>query len=256
MINTLKRDLAKGEARIGSFVTCESADMVEIMALGGFDFIIIDTEHGCLTEETTKNLVRAAEYRGITPIVRVTENTETMILRSLDVGAHGVQVPQINTVEDAELVVSSSKYTPVGNRGVALTRAANYGLTDANEHFKKANEETMVVVHCENIEGFGNLNEILKNPHIDVVFLGTYDMSQSLGIPGQLNDPQIQEIARSVVQMTKQAGKSAGVYVKTPEQAKKCIEDGFQYIAYELFDTFVLTACTEAISKIKGSDIN
>lgn len=252
MFNKLKRDFKNREVKIGSFVTCESADMVEIMALGGFDFIIIDNEHGCLSVESTKNLVRAAEYRGITPIVRVTENQETMILRALDVGAHGVQVPQITTVEDAEYAVRSAKYAPVGNRGIALTRAAEYGGISAFEHFENANKETMIVIHCENIEGFKNLKEIIKNPHIDVVFLGPFDMSQSLGIPGQFEDPRIKKISKEIVQMTKEAGKAAGIFVKTAEQAKAKADEGFQYIAFEMFDTFVLEACRKEIAIAKG----
>lgn len=243
MINKLKRTFKEGGVAIGSFVTCESPDMVEIMALGGFDFIIIDTEHGSLSVETTKGLVRAAEYRGITPITRVTENSDTKILRALDVGAHGVQVPQVNTAEDAEKAVRAAKYFPDGNRGIALTRAADYGNIGAFEHFKKANEETMVVVHCENIEGFNNLENIVELPGVDVIFLGPFDMSQSLGIPGQLDHPKIQEISEKVIEITRKAGKTAGIFVTTAEQAKMRAEQGFQYIALQMFDTFVLNAC-------------
>ena len=250
MINQLKRNFKKGNASIGTFVTNPSPDLVEIIALGGFDFIVIDTEHGDLSIETTKNLIRAAEYRGITPITRVTKNSTTDILRSLDVGAHGVQVPQINTVEDAKKAIKAAKYFTEGNRGLALARSADYGNVDAFEYFKSANQETLISIHCENIEGFNNLDEILKLPEIDVVFLGPFDMSQSLGIPGQINDPKLEEISLEVVRLAKKYNKAAGIFVTSAEEANRRIAQGYQYVTIQMFDSFILNACKAELSKI------
>ncbi|MDM8534389.1 aldolase/citrate lyase family protein [Clostridiaceae bacterium HSG29] len=250
MKNLLKENLENKKASIGTFVTNPTPDLVEIIALGGFDFIVIDTEHGDLSVETTKNLVRAAEYRKITPIIRVTENSTTNILRSLDVGAHGVQVPQVNTVEDAKKAIDASKYFPIGSRGLALARSADYGNIDAFDYFKKSNNETMIVVHCENTEGFGNLEDILKLPEIDVIFLGPFDMSQSLGIPGQIYDKKIEDIANEIINLTKKYNKSAGIFVTNAEEANKRIKQGFKYVTIQMFDTFILNACKSEISKI------
>ena len=101
--NKLKQTLKNGGTAIGMFITCDSPDIVEVVGLTGFDFIIIDTEHGPLSVETTQNLIRSAELRGMTPITRVTEQSETTILRSLDAGAHGIQVPQVNKIGRAHV---------------------------------------------------------------------------------------------------------------------------------------------------------
>lgn len=249
--NKLKRSIKEGKAAIGTFVMCNSADVVEVIALSGFDFIVIDTEHGPLSVESTQNLIRTAELRGITPITRVTESSETTILRSLDVGAHGIQVPQVNDRKTAEDVVKRAKYFPEGTRGVALPRAGEYGMVDPLEYFKVENEETMIVVHCENKIGLDNLEEIAKVPEIDVIFLGPFDMSQSLGIPGQVNHPLIEEAAERVLKICKEAGKGAGIFVSSGEQAKLRKDQGFQYITIGMDVMLLGMAGKEAVSKTK-----
>src|SRR5690349_3439709 len=146
--NQLKRKLAAGEVVVGSFVHVASARLTEIISLIGFDFVVIDTEHGPIDIGVAEDMVRAAELQGVTPIIRITHNSPHLMLRSLDIGAQGVHVPDINTVEDARLAVASSKYGPVGHRGLAGTRAADYGLKQAlGDYAPAANRETMVVAH-------------------------------------------------------------------------------------------------------------
>ena len=253
--NKLKEFIKEGKAGIGTFVMCNSPDIVEVIALTGFDFIVIDTEHGPLSVESTQNLIRAAELRGITPITRVTECSETTILRSLDVGAHGIQVPQVNDRKTAEDVVRRAKYYPEGYRGIAMPRAANYGTVNPLDYFKIENEETMVVVHCENKIGLDNLEEIVKVPSIDVIFLGPFDMSQSLGIPGQVNHPLIEQAAERVLKVSKSAGKAAGIFVSTGEQAKLRREQGFQYITIGMDVTLFGIVCKNEIAKAKSNQI-
>ncbi len=248
--NKLKQTLKDGGTAIGMFITCDSPDIVEVVGLTGFDFIIIDTEHGSLSVETTQNLIRSAELRGITPITRVTEQSETTILRSLDVGAHGIQVPQVNNKSIAEGIVKATKYFPLGNRGLALARASEYGLIDAMEYFEKSNEETLIVAHCENKQGLDNLEEIVKVPEIDVIFLGPFDMSQSLGIPGQIYHPMIEAAAERVLKLSHSSGKAAGIFVSNGEQAKLRIQQGFQYVALGLDITLFASACKNELKKI------
>ncbi len=249
--NKLKQKLKNGEAALGMFITCDSPDLVEIVGLTGFDFVILDTEHGPLSVETTQDLIRAAELRGLTPITRVTENTETTILRSLDVGTHGIQVPQVNDKTIAEGIVNSAKYFPSGNRGLALARSANFGLMNPMEYFEKSNEETLIVAHCENKKGLDNLEEIVKVPEIDVIFLGPFDMSQSLGIPGQIQHPKIEEAAEKVLRLSKEAGKAAGIFVPNGEQAKLRIQQGFQYVAIGLDISLFSNACINELKIAK-----
>lgn len=123
---------------------------------------------------------------------------------------------------------------PIGTSGLALARSGDYGIVSPMEYFKKENEETLVVVHCENKEGLSNLEEIVKIPEIDVIFLGPFDMSQSLGVPGQVYHPLVEEAAEKVLRITKAAGKAAGIFVTDGEQAKKRIEQGFQYVTINM----------------------
>jgi len=251
--NKLKKVIKNGGTAIGSFITCNSPDIIEVMALSGFDFVVIDTEHGLMSVESTLELIRAAEVRGLTPITRIAEPSETAILRSLDIGTHGIQVPQVNNKSTAEKIINAAKYFPIGNRGLALPRSANYGLIDDPlDYFEKANKETMIVVHCENKTSLDNIEEIAKIPEIDVVFLGPFDMSQSWGIPGQINHPLIEDACSRVLDACKSAGKAAGIFVLDGQQAKMRAEQGFQYITISLDVTIFAKACRNEIKYVKN----
>ena len=154
--------LENGETVIGPFVIIPSMSLVETLGYAGMDFCILDTEHGPLSIQTVNELVISAQGADIAPIVRIPNNEESLILRALDIGADGVQVPQINTILDAKRVVESAKYSPLGHRGVSIfTRAGNYYKDEATNHTNIQNEETMTVVHIEGKEGLDNLNEII-----------------------------------------------------------------------------------------------
>lgn len=249
--NKLKSKLYNGETAIGTFMAYSSPEMVEILGICGLDFVVLDCEHGPYSVESTTNLVRAAELRGITPITRVTCNNETKILRALDVGAHGVQVPQVNCKKDAQNVISSAKYHPIGKRGGAIPRAIEFGTIDVLKAYENANEQTLVVVHCETEECYNNLDEILSIPEIDVVFLGPFDMSQSLNIPQQFDHPKMIEITNTLLEKTKKAGKIPGIYVGTTEQAKLRIKQGFQYITIGMFETVVANTFKTIVDEMK-----
>lgn len=245
--NHLKQRLHNGETVIGSFVATGSPDVVEIMALAGFDFAVFDTEHGPMSIESTQHLIRAAQCRGMTPITRVTNAERTTLLRSLDVGAYGVQIPQVDNRQTAQSIVRSIKYAPLGERGVAVPRAADYGLVSPNAlaYFDKANEETLTVIQCESKASLENIEDIVQVPGIDVVFIGPFDLSSSLGIRGQMNHPMMVEALSHVLKTAREAGIAAGVYASSGEQAKTLSEKGFQYITIS-FDTILLAKIFKA----------
>lgn len=253
MAKELKRRLSKGEVVLGPFITLDCPDIVEIAGLAGFDFCIIDTEHGPGNPHSVQNMLRAAALRGITPIVRVTDAAPTTILRTLDVGAAGIQVPQVNSRETAESVVSSAKYFPKGERGACLTRSSRYGfVASVAEYFAEANENTVVIVHCENREGLERLDEIAPVDGVDVVFVGPYDLSQSYGIPGQIDHPVMVDAVARALSCIRKAGKPAGIFVGSVEEAKRRIEEGFRYIAYNM-DTLLFAELFRGIVKgVKG----
>ena len=189
---SIKKRIKKGEVVVGPFCIVPSGTMIDTLGYSGMDFCILDTEHGPLDMQTITDLILVAKGTGVDPIVRVGENNERLILRALDVGAAGVQVPQINVKQDALNVVNAAKYDPMGHRGLSIfTKAGDYFLNQGENHTDSQNDETMVIVHIEGQKGLNNLDEIMEVDGIDVLFLGPYDISQSLGIPGQVRDKKV-----------------------------------------------------------------
>ncbi len=247
--NKLKRKLNEGNAAIGTFIVCNAPDLVEIAGLAGFDFVIIDNEHGPMRAESTQHLIRAAEVRGITPIVRIPDRLESTILHTIDIGAHGIQVPQVNDANAANEIIERSKYEPVGKRGLAFPRSADYGMCDINNYTDNANNETLIITHCENKICLDNLEEICRIPEIDVIFLGPYDMSQSMGVTGQVTHELVENAAKKVLKITKKYNKIAGIFAGNGEIAKKRAEQGFKFIAMGMDTTLFSAKCKEEISK-------
>ena len=189
----------------------------------------------------------AAERRGLTPIVRGPNRQESTILHFLDIGAHGIQVARVNTAETAATVVRNAKYYPTGRRGVAFMRSSDYGLTEPERYFERANEETLLVTHCENIECLEHLDEICQNPEIDVIFIGPYDMSQSLGLTGQVAHEKVEAAIQKALEITKRYGKVCGTFTGSGEIAKKRIEQGFRYVTIGLDSSLLAGKCRQEL---------
>ena len=250
--NLLKAKLSNGEAVIGPFVNVNSGALIEIAAYAGFDFVILDTEHGPLDIGACEDLCRVALGAGITPIVRVRENDPPQILRALDIGAGGVQVPQICKKSDAAAVVQAAKYSPQGMRGVSpYTRAARY-FADGGAIFERLNATSMLLVHIEGVEGLENLEEIISVAGLDVIFLGPYDLSQSLGIPGQVNDPRVVDRMREAADLINNAGLTVGTFADTPEAAKRWIDAGVRYVSLSVDTGIYLRGCRQMVDEVRG----
>jgi len=250
--NLLKDKLKNGDVVLGPFVNLSSGALIEIAAYAGFDFVILDTEHGPLDVSSAEDLCRVAQGVGITPIVRVRENDPPQILRALDIGAHGVQVPQICTKADAEAVIQAAKYVPLGMRGVSpYTRAARY-FSEGAKIFDRLNETSMVLIHVEGVEGLENLEDIITVPGLDVVFLGPYDLSQSLGIPGQVTDPRVVDRMREAADMINQAGLTVGTFADSPEAAKRWIDAGVRYVSLSVDTGIYLQGCRAMVQGVRG----
>ncbi len=236
----LKERLRCGETVIGTFSGIPSPSLVEAIGYSGLDFIVIDAEHGPVEMQTAENIVRAAEITGMAPIIRVPDNQSHLILRALDIGAHGVQVPHVSTKEEAELVIEYSKYYPQGKRGLSpFTRAGKYGST-AENHTLRNNENVIVVVNIEGVEGIQNLNEIITVPEIDVIFIGPYDLSQSLGKPGEVEDPEVVAFIKDNVKKIKNNGKSCGSFARDMKYLEILVDCGVQYITYMVDSSMIL----------------
>ena len=250
--NYLKRTLEEGKNVFGPFMKFTDPAAVEIMGFAGFDFVIIDAEHGPISMQSAQNMIRAAGTANITPIIRVANNDESLILRALDIGAQGVEIPQINCKSDALRAVKSVKYSPQGERGVCrYVRAANYSSMDKFKYFKSANEETMIIAHIEGVEGINNLDEILSVPGIDVIFIGPYDLSQSLGIPGEVNHSLVIEKMKEVVLKCEQSKIAVGTFADDVETAKFWVSLGVQYMAFSVDVGILYDISKTIVNKLK-----
>ena len=189
--NKLKRNLKEGKVQIGAFITAPCPEVVEVLGVAGFDFVIIDTEHTASGIETVVDMMRAAEIYGMTPIVRVPDDIPKNISRYQDVGAYGVQVPMVHTAEQAEKIVKAMKFSPEGNRGMSGGRGTKWGRI--NDYRKESNEESFVAVMCESLEGLKNIKEIAKVKGLDAIFIGAFDLSQALGVPGDVTNPIVED---------------------------------------------------------------
>lgn len=228
--NQIKEKLAAGRPVYGAMVQFPDADLTEMLGHAGFDWILIDAEHGSINENDCLAMVRACELANTTSIVRPPVNDPEIIMRFLDRGAQGVQVPHVNTAADARAAVDAVKYYPVGTRGVtSATRSANYGLRESiPDYIKFSNAETLVCVMIEEREAVDNLPEILKVEGVDVFFVGAGDLAQSMGFPGNKNAPEVQKVVREALKRILDAGKCAGLSCDE-EHMPEFVRMGVQY---------------------------
>jgi 2-keto-3-deoxy-L-rhamnonate aldolase RhmA len=248
--NKLKKNLKAGLVQYGVFVTSPCPEVVEVLALAGMDFVIIDQEHTALGIETTVNMMRSAEIYGITPIVRIQDHNPKTIGRYLDLGAQGIQVPMVNSAEEAEGIVKAMKYYPEGMRGMSGGRGTRWGCI---ENYRNVNNrESMVVIMCESAEGVENIEKIVRIPGIDCVFIGAYDLSQSLGVPGEVTHPRVEEAMSGVLAACGNAGVIPGIVAPSLELSKKRTVQGFLYIT--VFDDmpFLLEQAKKRLGELKA----
>ena len=236
---------------LGPFSKTSDPAFIEMLGHAGFDFVIIDLEHGPNTIETAQNLVRGAQIGGVFPIIRVKEDAYSVIGEALDIGAGGVEVPQVSTAKDAERVVKHAKFAPEGLRGVCrFVRAADYSSLDRFRYFKEANE-SIIIIHLEGQEAIDNLDGILGVEGIDILFIGPYDLSQSLKVSGQVDHPLVIEKMQEIVRRCVAKGKAVGTFVDTPENAVKWRDLGVSYLSYSV-DTGIFTdACRSAVKSVR-----
>ncbi|MBI3945861.1 MAG: aldolase [Armatimonadetes bacterium] len=251
--NTIKERLARGETVFGCFVNLPSPDLAEISGLVGFDFILIDCEHGPIDFTTMTHMVRAADAAGVPALLRSPQNVAQVILRYLDAGAVGIQVPQTNTRAEVEAAVRAVKYQPHGMRGLAAVRAAGYGVTQTvPEYVPEANRETMVIVQIESMEAVKNLPDLLTVPEVDVFFLGPTDLSHSMGLPGQVNHPDVLAVMAHCFAQIRAAGKVSGTIAIDSAHARRLMDQGVQYIVPGAGRLFV-AACREFLGTVRAA---
>ncbi len=240
LIQRFREKMLNGCA-IGCFMkTCDPA-FVEAAGYAGMDFAIFDMEHGPVSLERLQDLIRAAQIAGILPVVRVRHGD--LVSQALDIGAAGVQIPQVSTPEEAEQAVRAAKYYPQGERGICrFVRAAHYSAMDRTVYFSEANQ-ALVIVQLEGQEAMKNLDEIMAVPGIDILFIGPYDLSQSLGVPGQTTHPAVVGQMQEIAAKAKEKKMLVGTFTDSPETLNMWIGAGVQYLSYSVDMGIFHNAC-------------
>ena len=233
--NQTKAKLKAGETVYGSFVRSPDASLIEVLGYLGWDFLVFDSEHGTLEPRDCENMVRAAELRNVTSLVRVTTNTAPTILRLMDTGVQGVHVPWVNTAAEAQRAVRSVKYHPLGSRGLAGVRAADFAQVGSfGDYVQAANSETMVVLQIESPEAIDALPAIVKMGEVDAIFIGPTDLSHSLGLPGQLQHATVQSTIQKIVDIVAPSQVALGIMVGNAQAAREWKDRGARYIVTTL----------------------
>jgi len=230
----LKDKLRRGEPCFGTWMSLAHVSIAEILAVAGFDFVVVDTEHTAIDVSEVLRLLIAIEGSGAVPLVRLASVDPVQAKAVLDSGAAGLLVPMVNTRAEAELCVRMSKYPPLGNRGVGLARAQGYGVR-FDEYVARANDDLLLVVQIEHKDAVEHIDDILAVEGIDATFIGPYDLSLSLGVPGQLAHPLVVAAKERVMSAARQRGLAAGVHVVQPATAvadcAAAVEQGYRFIA-------------------------
>jgi 4-hydroxy-2-oxoheptanedioate aldolase len=226
--NRIKKRIGEGKVSLGFVCRSLSAPLVEIVGLSGFDFVWIDMEHTSAGFGIVEDLCRAADATGLEVIVRVPDKNPSNILRALECGAGVVNVPQIEERSQAEAVVRAAKYHPIGERGFcSSSRGTHYGLGGpVVDVFAAANERVMTMIQIESARGVDNAEDICSVSGLDIVFVGLADLSQSLGVLGQLDHPELLASARRVLQAARTNGKITAMLTQNPVEAKMWAGEG------------------------------
>lgn len=248
----LKKRLAKKELTIGSWLQIGSPVVAEIMAQAGFDWLVVDMEHSAIGISEAQSLIQIIDLAGCVPLVRLSSNDSTLIKRVMDAGSHGIIVPNVNSVDDAVSAVKAVRYPPAGTRGVGLWRAQGYGF-DFEKYKKWQATESIVIVQIEHIDGVENLETILNTEGVDGFIIGPYDLSASLGIPGEFKHPDFKKALETVLEVSKKMRALMGTHVVMPDVSavKEKIKEGYRFIAYGIDTLFLGQSCRDGLKEIK-----
>lgn len=232
---SLKAKLNRSELTIGSWVTLGHPSIAEIMASAGFDWLVLDMEHSVLELSEVQAIIQVLDAKQCPAIVRLTSNHPDQIKRVMDAGATGVMVPMIKSAADARAAVDGVYYPPRGQRGVGLARAQGYGASFP-AYRTWLEENAVIVVMIEHVDAVKAIDQILAVPGIDAYIIGPYDLSGSMGRPGDLNHPDVQTAIAQVLEAGRRAGKPGGIHViePDPQALQQRIEAGFNFLGYAL----------------------
>ena len=249
---TLKNKINK--ITYGTWITINHPLIPEILSGANFDWLCVDMEHSSINLDNLLSLIITIEKNNMYPLVRVGENNPNLIKRVMDIGAHGVIVPNVNSPEDAIQAVESVKYFPMGKRGVGLFKAQKFGR-EFNSYLKWVKKNSLVIIQIEHINAVNNIEDIFSIQGIDAFFIGPYDLSSSMGIPGKFNSPKFKKAIKKIFDAGKKYNITAGYHSvsSNPKEAIKYKKQGFKMIALSLDSILLGDKASESLNKLKNS---
>jgi len=256
MKNSMREKMLRGEKTLGTFFSLGSGSVAECLGLAGLDYMIIDTEHAAYDSLTVLEFARAAKLYGITPLARAQEISRPAILKLLDAGAMGLIVPCVNTTEEAELIVSYGKYAPQGQRGVAPSAGTDFWMADyaqqgLEHYFETCNRETLLIPQCETLGCLENLEKIVAIDGIDGIFVGPFDLSTAMGIPGQFYRSEFKEALRHIQAVCAEAGKPSIIYAASEASVLEAYDMGYNSVTYSTDAQMLIDSYRNALKNLK-----
>ena len=249
--NYLKQKLLNGDTTIGTWLSIPSEINTEIISLAGLDFVIIDQEHGPVGFETAQKMAISAELHSTSPILRLGDINKAFFQNALDIGVHGIQIPNVEKKEDAERIIKYSKFPPLGERGLSpFTRAGGYNRNNSDV-ITSSNSNTLVILNIEGRGALENLDQILEISEVDIIFVGLYDLSKSLGIPGQVNDKKVFEHLELITKKALDSKKYVGTIATSKDAIKDFINLGMTYLVYSVDCDVLRNSYQEIVEFVK-----
>lgn len=240
---------------IGTWAEIPSPYATSIMSRAGFDFSILDMEHGVIDFELAQNMIFAAHSENKQAYIRVPAIEEAWTLRALDTGCDGIIFPQVSSTEDIDKIIKYACFSPIGNRGFNPYIAAGGYAPVKKDYFDMENKRVKLGIILEGKEAFDNLDTILQYKEIDVIYIGQYDLSMALGIPGDVTNSKVLKLMEETVKKVTRAGKKAGCMVHSVDEAKKIISEGFSFVVYKV-DSGILFQCVDTFVKgVKENEV-
>ena len=240
----------------GTFFELGGRGAMESLARTGLDYVIIDTEHGCFSEESTADYILAAERGGLLPYVRIGDIRRPYVLRMLDIGARGMIVPNIRSVDQVRELVSYAKFPPVGNRGYCPNRTTGWGADDWSRdvfgYMEECNRRCRLIPQCETAEALEQIEEIAALPGVDGIFVGPCDLSIALGIPLEFDNPVLIQAVERILKACKDNGKESYIFAGNMKDAVKWANKGFDSIAYSLDASVFINAFQTTVQQFYG----
>jgi 2-keto-3-deoxy-L-rhamnonate aldolase RhmA len=252
--NPMKRRLGDGGVSLGTMVfEFRTPGIARIVAATGAEFAVFDMEHTGWSDETIAMLMATARATDVVPLVRVPGKLYHLLSRPLDVGALGLMVPMVETAEQARELVDHVKYPPVGTRGAAFGMAHDdYVPGDIAHTISAANSEGLLLTQIESVAGLENVDAIAAVEGVDVLWLGQFDLTASMGIPGRFDDQRFLDAVAAVVAAAERHGKAAGMMTTTPEQGRWALDQGFRAVAHWGDLWIYATALQRGLDEIRG----